>query len=122
MAEGEGGSLSAIKRFPPDSSSFPDFSDGQRGLFVADEVTALCSDGNSFFVTSSVVPDAEGCYVAAQGTSFGQGFVYVLEGGGDDRNVYPKLITTDGESEVGGWVVGGWVLSQLVVGCNGEVR
>ncbi|CAN0184627.1 unnamed protein product, partial [Laminaria digitata] len=77
---------------------FPEFSDDQRGLMGA-EAAALCVDGDSFFVSSPVVPDAEGCYEAVEGTSFGQGFLYALGGGGDDRNVYPKLITTEGESE-----------------------
>ena len=98
MAEGEAAPLSTIKRSPP-NSIFPELSDGQRSLIVA-EAAASCVDGDSFVVTSSVVPDAEGCYVAAEGTSFGQGFIYALGDGGDNRNVYPKLITIDGESEV----------------------
>lgn len=113
LVETEGGaeSLSALKRFPPDNI-FLELSDGQRGLVVR-EAAALCVDDDSFFVTSSVVPDAEGCYFVAEETSFGHGFVYVLEGGGDDRNVYPKLITTDGESEVS--EVGEGRVSQLVL-------
>ena len=98
MAEGGAESPPALDRFPPDNI-FLELSNGQRGLAVT-EAAALCVDDDSFFVASPVVPDAEGCYFAAEGTSFGHGFVYVLEGGDDDRNVYPKLVTMEGESEV----------------------
>ena len=86
-----------------DRKGIPVFSGGEqkRGLLSAAEAAAAsCPNGHSFFVTSSALPDSEGCYVAVEGTSFGEGFVYDLSDGLQDRNIYPKVITTEGESEV----------------------
>lgn len=76
------------------SDYFSEVLDGERYLVEA------CGGDDSFTVTSTAVKDAVGCYVAAEGTSFGEGFLYAGEDTGDNHAVYPKLLTASSESNV----------------------
>lgn len=70
----------------------------RRGDFTS--LRGQCNDGDSFTVTSLALPIADGCYSAVVGTNFGEGFLYSTDEQDDERLIYPKLITRDGESKV----------------------
>lgn len=76
-----------------------------RGDFAS--LRGQCNDGDSFTVTSGALPIADGCYIAVVGTNFGEGFFYSTDEE-DKRQIYPKLITRDGESKVSASVFLTW--------------
>ncbi|CAN0385913.1 unnamed protein product [Pylaiella littoralis] len=84
----------------------------ERGGLIS--LRGQCSGGDDFTVSSGVVPSADGCYSAADGTDFGEGFFYTTDDADNKRSIYPKVITIGGESSYF------WAASALVGFSNSD--